>query len=341
MGKTSIEWCDHTINPIRARLNGRTGHHCVKVSPGCKNCYASRMQSRFGMPPFEVGKREGVEVFLDAGTLVEVLKRRKPTRYFWCDMSDLFGEWVPDETIAACFGVMAATPQHTHLVLTKRPERMVEWFKWVEQHRASTQYIPHETSVCVAAAEPIVGPLGAKCAWPLPNVWLGVSCEDQQRADERIPLLLQVPAAVRFVSAEPLLGPIDFRNGTSNRWSVPTRDVDGVGVEWTDPGPNYIPVDWVIVGGESGPGARPCNVEWIRSIVKQCAEAGTACFVKQLGAVPLVGSINGFTINQLDASQPQYGDDVVVARFKSRKGGDMDEWPEDLRVREMPGVANG
>src|SRR5262245_53283923 len=131
MAETSIEWTDHSINPIRARTADGVGHYCQKVSPGCANCYASRLQPRFGMPEFKgTGDPPGDrERFLDESKLAEVLRRKKPTRYFWCDMTDLFGAWVPDEWIDECFSVMGATPQHTHQVLTKRPERMLAYMR--------------------------------------------------------------------------------------------------------------------------------------------------------------------------------------------------------------------
>jgi hypothetical protein len=150
--------------------------------------------------------------------------------------------------------------------------------------------------------------------WPLPNVWLGVSAEDQQRADERIPDLLATPAAVRFVSAEPLLGPLDLRRWLEHSCSIcRTFGVEDV----TRCGPR---IDWVIVGGESGHGARPCDLAWIRSIVEQCRDAGVACFVKQLGADPIDG-LAGCSVWQ-----------------GTRKGSDMADWPDDLRVREFPEV---
>ncbi|HMI93941.1 MAG TPA: DUF5131 family protein, partial [Polyangiales bacterium] len=130
MGSTSIEWTDHSINPFRARLaSGQgKGHYCEKISPGCKNCYSSRFQPRLAMPQFqEQRRRSDIEHWLDASKLNEVLRRKKPTKYFWCDMTDMFGDWVPNEWIAACFGVMAATPHHTHQVLTKRAARMHAW----------------------------------------------------------------------------------------------------------------------------------------------------------------------------------------------------------------------
>ena len=132
MGSTSIEWTDETINPLRARLNAdqkRSGHYCEKISPGCKRCYSSKLQPRFGMPQFQEQRRLDVETFLDPSKLHQVLQRKKPTKWFWCDMTDMFGAWVPNEMIAACFGVMAATPWHTHQVLTKRADRMRAWFE--------------------------------------------------------------------------------------------------------------------------------------------------------------------------------------------------------------------
>lgn len=322
MGKTSIEWTDFSINPIRARWGTRVGHYCEKVSPGCRHCYSSRLQPRFGLPTFQHQRNAGIEIssspdapgiFLDASKLQDVLKRKKPTRWFWCDMTDLFGEWVPFEWISACFGVMAHTPQHTHQILTKRPERALEWFRWVDGHGLGPG----------KAKERGAKYWGVERPWPLPNVWLGVSVEDQKRADERIPLLLQCPAAVRFLSVEPLLESVDLEP-----WLWPTCDartreqheaecMGGMAC-------NEVSLDWVIVGGESGPGARPCNAEWIRSIVHQCADAKVACFVKQLGAYPY---------------NDKGGKDFPVdLRGAHRKGGDMSEWPHELRVRQFPEV---
>lgn len=236
-------------------------------------------------------------MFLDTSKLEEVLRRRKPTKYFWCDMTDMFGDWVPDEWIAACFGVMAATPHHTHQVLTKRPERMLEWFRWAGLGALDR---------CACLADDMLATLPRPQRalsfapgrgiqeWPLPNVHLGVSAEDQQRADERIPLLLQCPAAVWFVSAEPLLGPLGLARLFPSAHGKRNDKF------------------WVIVGGESGPGARPCDVEWIRAIVRQCRDAGTRAFVKQLGSLS--------TCNH------------------DRKGGCVGCWPSDIRVREFPDV---
>lgn len=299
MGKTTIAWTDHSVNPIRY---GK-GHYCQKLSPGCQNCYASRMQGRFGgsafkgtggeVPPIADRQIEG-HLWLDTDKLHEVVRRRKPTRFFWCDMTDLFGSWVPDGWIDDCFRAMFKSPQHTHQVLTKRPERMLSYCskRW--------------------------GTFNGKDYPPAPNVHLGVSVEDQQRADERIPLLLQCPAAVRFLSVEPLLGPVDLG------LHLLCRHCDG----HEDLQPKCGPaLDWVIVGGESGPHARPCNVAWIRSLVEQCKAAGVAVFVKQLGKV--------VRSELRDENNPAYRG-YMDATYRDAKGGDPNEWPADLRIQEFP-----
>ena len=188
--------------------------------------------------------------------------------------------------------------------------------------------------------------------FPLPNVWLGVSTENQETANERIPLLLQTPAAVRFVSAEPLLGPIDFTHLDAD--AAGSREfcqINALTGRQTDMGrpcadlPSRL--DWIIVGGESGPGARGCHVSWIRSIVNQCREAKVACFVKQLGAKPLnwcrgileadyaPGDLEPDHCDLYEASESGHCPGRCVF-LEDRKGGDPDEWPEDLRVREWP-----
>jgi protein gp37 len=216
----------------------------------------------------------------------------RPKRIFVNSMSDLFHEALPDEAIAAVFGVMDAAPRHTFQVLTKRPARMRDWFSWIAERPSGLLSLPCSPQlVCAGFAQKesrrhwtVPTPMG----WPLRNVWLGASCEDQQRADERIPLLLQTRAAVRFVSLEPLLGPIDLERVLWGAVGDSTGyfDRDGrersrwIGGQQMTPRPrNWL--HWVIVGGESGAGARPCNIEWIRSIVRQCKDAGVPCFVKQ------------------------------------------------------------
>lgn len=341
MGVTTIEWTDRSVNPIRARAPGvlgeRLGHYCEKVSPGCKHCYASQIQPRFGMPQFQA-QRGGLrpELRLDDSKLAEVLSRRIPTKWFWCDMTDMFGDWVPDTWIAACFGVMAATPHHTHQVLTKRPDRMRKWFEWVAKcGELGKSLFPYDDDAWRIRQMLNVEALRAGCSskllqnhggpWPLPNVWLGCSAEDQRRADERISELLCCPAAVRFVSAEPLLGPIDMFAFLSGQ----LRDKCLGILNQSD---HRVPgIDWVIAGGESGPGARPCDVWWAVELLEQCKQAGVAFFMKQLGTHPLV------PVSDPEASN--YGERLPL-KLRHPKGGDWNEWPrglrQDLRVREFP-----
>jgi protein gp37 len=353
VGETSIEWSDFSVNPFRARLPGAgskggyssgVGHYCEKVSRGCKNCYSSTTQSRFGLPQFQEQRNGVVESFFDASKLTEVLRRKAPTKWFWCDMTDMFGDWVPFEWIAACFGVMAATPQHTHQVLTKRPVRALEFFAWLKAETlgywhgvhgrlwedlekaapaVGTQEAWDAMYRAAHGSEPAtkLGDVGAGFRWPLPNVHLGVSVEDQKRADERIPLLLQCPAAVRWVSAEPLLEAVNLTNIRGPRSVV--RDalrVDDNGRNGFVPAERHL--DWVVVGGESGRDPRPFDVDWARSVVEQCRAAGVPLFVKQLGANPYESTME---------------DGCLAVTLRDRKGGDPSEWPADLRVRMFPG----
>jgi protein gp37 len=262
-------------------------------------------------------------------------------------MSDLFHERLTDEEIAAVFGVMAACPQHTFQVLTKRPARARAWFEWV----STVENNPHpEAGPCAACFTETLRTLmafgtmprngfGSASAWPLPNVWLGVSVEDQASADERIPLLLQCPAA-RFVSYEPALGPVDFRSYLERSSAPPHHEaVYGIlttGGQW---------INWIIVGGESGPGARPFDVAWARETVRQCREAEVACFVKQLGARPYELPAGTGQRYDLDTPLGMQGACAELEyllkgtrkwKLRDRKGGDWSEWPEDLRVREFP-----
>jgi protein gp37 len=287
MGLTSIEWTDASWNPVRG---------CEKVSPGCKHCYAETVAARFSGPgqPYEglvklrASGKHGRAVWngkvrMVDDHLADPLRWKRPRRVFVNSMSDLFHEGLTNEQIAAVFGVMAAAPRHTFQILTKRAERMREWFEWMERRAVArseelgTSAYAH-ADVCQLAAldrgvegvlHPIKGTLRS-WPWPLPNVWLGVSVEDQRRADERIPLLLQTPAAVRFVSAEPLLGPVDLAPWIElKRWDSTGRELPRRGI------------DWVIAGAESGPGARPMDEACVRSLRDQCAAAGVPLFYKQ------------------------------------------------------------
>jgi protein gp37 len=283
--KTSIEWCDVSWNPVRG---------CSRVSEGCRNCYAERMAARFsgfGQPftdfaamtpagPLWTGK-----VALIPEKLDEPLHWRKPRRVFVNSMSDLFHEGLSDRDVAKVFSAMRFAPRHTFQVLTKRPARMLEWFSkcgnggglgWITHNNTEPERAYRGTGVIVGESD----------RWPLPNVWLGVSVENQATADERIPLLLQTPAAVRFVSLEPLLGPVDISQYLDGRCgscgAVLPRSGSAVGecskCEW---GTFYAGIQWAIIGGESGPGARPMDLAWLESAVQQCREAGVPIFIKQ------------------------------------------------------------
>ena len=248
--KSSIEWTDATWNPV-------TG--CTKVSPGCDICYAETLAERFRGTAGHYFEH-GFDLQLRPGKLDQPLHWRRPRRVFVNSMSDLFHDAVPDEYIGSVFEVMAKASRHTFQVLTKRPGRMRSLLKrWATQGE-SEDWAGPGAAVFRRADKVWVGPI----LWPLPNVWLGVSAEDQRWADIRIPVLLDTPAAVRFVSAEPLLGPIDLRS-----W------VDGAGRRG---------LDWVICGGESGRGARPMDLDWARLIRDQCQAAETAFLYKQQGS---------------------------------------------------------
>jgi protein gp37 len=303
---TTIEWTDATWNPI-------TG--CTIVDAGCTNCYAmalagSRLRnhpSRAGLTRVTGGRAKWTgEVRLNEQWLDQPLKWTRPRMIFVCAHGDLFHESVPDEWIDRVFAIMALAPQHTFQVLTKRPDRAREYLGANPGIRIRTQMAS------------IGGPLPViEMDWPLPNVWLGTSASDQASADKRIPELLACPAAVRFVSLEPLLGPIDLtRVGTidSVRSAFPAlvrrldqhmrpHTINGAQIEalgsqfqattyYQTPdhmggfevGSRYYPrLDWVIVGGESGTHARPMHPDWPRGVRDQCLAAGVAFFFKQWG----------------------------------------------------------
>lgn len=316
LAKTKIEWTDRTWNPTRG---------CSRVSEGCRHCYAEQIAGRFTKHALQDGEQDagvfaGFAVMKSDGAhwtgkvelipdkLEEPLHWRKPCRVFVNSMSDLFHEALPDEAIDRVFAVMALCPEHTFQVLTKRPERMLNYCSALETRRRvgilsfqmaqglpiprNGRPLPHEFRPSSTEEFPQLWSI-----WPLPNVWLGVSVEDQNTADERIPLLLQTPAAVRFVSYEPALGPVDF-------------------VPFLCPMPESV--NWLIIGGESGPHARPFDIQWARDVIAQCKAAGVACFVKQLGRNPVTDG----TFYALDIDKGH--------------GGEMLEWPADLRVREFP-----
>lgn len=276
---SKIQWTDETWNPTVG---------CTRVSPGCENCYAERVAHR-GMTEAHRGlTRQTARGPVWNGTvrllperLEQPLRWRKPRRVFVDSMSDLFHPDVPDGFIDRVFGVMAFSPKHTFQVLTKRPERMRDWFARTVSGCSREQLVFDEYESLwrnMGGSEMHVS--RGWSGWPLPGVWLGTSVEDQERADERIPPLLQTPAAVRFLSVEPLLGPVDLRclewlreDGSDyfDALSSQRHPLDDAGL-------NGSALDWIIVGGESGTGACPCRVEWIRDVLRQCREAGVPAF---------------------------------------------------------------
>ncbi len=307
MGDVStIEWTDATWNPIRG---------CESVSEECRFCYAAELAARFsdkGLAFEGLAKRSakrglpqwtGKTMFL-VDRLGLPLRWRRPRRVFVTSVSDPFHPSFTNDQIAAIFGVMAASRQHTFQLLTKRPERALEWFRWVESHDVGPDfYAQREAYRLLGERFPLHPAKGTikQWPWPLTNVHMLVSAGTQASADKFIPLLLEIPAAVRGVSCEPLLGRVDL-------WAFmrsPLRDQALANL-----GEPSIPgIDWVIVGGESGPRARACELPWISDIVDQCKRSGVPVFVKQLGA---------------------------AAGTKHPKGGDPDEWPSSIRVREFP-----
>lgn len=257
MNTSPIEWTDTTWNPV-------TG--CSKVSRGCKNCYAERWFPRTQRrdPCAHPGDlpRAFTDVQCHPERLVQPLRMRKPKRIFVNSMSDLFHEAVPRSFIDAVWSTMAEARHHTFQILTKRPARMLEFMKDRKNK-------------------------GWKADWS--NIWLGASVEDQDTADERIPLLLQTPAAVRFISAEPLLGPIDlthlpvYRSPNSFTIGGLPRNAHTNALSGYITNAGRTSVNLVIAGGESGPRARPSHPDWFRSLRDQCAATGTAFFFKQWG----------------------------------------------------------
>jgi len=318
MSKSGIEWTDETWNPV-------TG--CTKVSQGCKHCYAERVWQRLSAPRQPYAGRKFTDVQCHYERLEHPLHWKKPRMVFVNSMSDLFHEDVPDYFISRVFLEMSRCPQHTFQILTKRHERMLAYMNGVLK----------SAKIRVANGYPTK-------FWPLPNVWLGVSVEDQATADERIPLLLQTPAAVRFVSVEPMLGPIDLNKRVclvdKRRFKLTIG--------------NYL--DWVICGGESGPKARPMHPDWARSLCDQCKAAGVPFFFKQWGewapidlwspgpakqnAVMPDGTWCSIHINPDDVGAHRMincGKKAAGRLLDGREWNEMPEQGERDRVRRCPG----
>lgn len=375
MAETTIEWATHSWNPTRG---------CTKISPGCARCYAETFAERWrGIPGHAY--EQGFDLRLVPEKLNEPLSWRKPRRIFVNSMSDLFHKDVPFDFIDHVFATMSLCPQHTFLVLTKRAERMHEYLA-TEGRRAFIE--GRALRLAREIGKPITGKL---LLWPMANVHIGVSVENQKAADERIPWLAQCPASFRFLSCEPLLEEVDLGLRTAactccpqwagSRWlhlprtvmaDVPVGHMAGAisipgfyrahsnqhgamsvqtpaGLLGIKPAEATAlpPPDWIIVGGESGHGARPCRVDWVRSIVKQCKVAKTMCFVKQFGAHVIDRNDRGFLPDRDDTwpEDTEFGDSLDGMQYqgapcrihlRASKGQEMSEWPLDLRVRDLP-----
>jgi protein gp37 len=253
MNRTKIEWTDYTWNPV-------TG--CTKISQGCKFCYAERMANRFAATHGDFKT-----VKLHPERLDQPIKVKKSSRVFVCDVSDLFHEDVPFDFILEVFQMMGKASQHTFQILTKRPERMLAFYKWACEN-AGLDFDSIKPDQAFTS-----------------NIWVGTSCEDQKTADERIPFLIKVPAEVRFLSCEPLLGPINLRE--IDKTKLVGRGRPLCWIDALDAHPISSPtkpfINWVIAGGESGPKARPVHPDWIRSLRDQCKAANVPFFFKQWG----------------------------------------------------------
>lgn len=435
--KSDIQWTDATWTAIRARVKddareiasarkyqhllpmvrpGAVGPHCERCSPGCENCYSETNNGRC-LPhngtglPFTRLARDLIDIFVDENILTQPLHWKKPRRIFVCSQTDLFGEFVPYDFIDRVFDVMWKCPQHQFQVLTKRPERMVNYirersarqcFGWTDKQRHPMQpgYVTHYETLVMRNECGYVGDSGEDSEWvcdhpdneergcdnscdvricpiasviderkrlkeigvdkdyefdsegfaedsqwlelhsrprnALPaNVWFGFSAENQEQYEKRMrafrPMRWISPYLTLFCSMEPSLGPIETRikywdenEGDGPNWnSLELYDFSDGG------GPLHVPyLNWVIVGGESGPGSRPCNVDWIRSIVSQCQSAGVPVFVKQLG---------GNVVGRFDDN---HGTTTGRIHLDDRKGGDPSEWPDGLDVRQFPEVSH-
>lgn len=353
--ETPIEWTDRTWNPTRG---------CRRVSPGCENCYAERQAARFRKPGLayeglvQIGKQgarwTGDRRFVPEA-LVEPLRWRKPRRIFVDSMSDLF--YFDDAEIAAVFGIMAACKQHTFQILTKRIEHAVAWFERAPDIGKHACELLDQAGIergCGSAFDPD--------SWPLPNVAIGVSIENEPYAVQRLEQLRKIPAALRFVSYEPALGEVHWLRAVGEPpeevWDQVNMEEHAAAVsepdqlvpecEAMDDAINYgarpivnpeyrdyenarrrraralwlrETIGWMIIGGESGRGARPFDVMWARRTIEECRAAEIPVFMKQLGS---------HCVNSANGQQPERN------TFGGGKGGDMNQWPQDLRVREFP-----
>jgi protein gp37 len=374
---SKIEWTDATWNPVRG---------CTKVSEGCRNCYAMTVAARFSGPgqPYEglarwvgAGGQKHAEWTNQVRLVIELvtvpLHWKKPRRIFVNSMSDLFHDGVDDSFIYWVFAVMYLAHWHQFQVLTKRPARM--------QQLLADPGVQDRVKIALLDIVYAIGEPPPHCppfTWPLPNVWLGVSVEDQQTAVERIPLLMQTPAAVRWLSCEPLLGRIDLVLAvTPDDWAWDLVNVDDdvndvhrpeelieaceAELDWVNYGNNLVvnpeyreweedrrrraalktlaaEIDWVVVGGESGRGARPMHPYWARSLRDQCQAAEIPFFFKQWGEyAPKLGEYEPRLVGYLGGRPVEMRtEDFVIRVGKKAAGRDLDgrtwdEYPEPRR----------
>lgn len=322
--KTPIEWTDYSSNPIFAydRQTNKRGWHCVHVSEGCRNCYAEAINKRFGTGlEYSAQNASKIEFRLsekECAALKRLNAKHPGAKVFLGDMLDLFQHGptgISDQMLDALFDVLESCDDLIFQLLTKHPVRAKGYLNFRYKDKPAPKHI-----------------------------WLGTSVEDQKSADQRIPLLLQTPAAVRWISAEPLLGPVDLTEfvtkpinpalGMLSRYYGPDGfDPEGKQREYTREVVNNL--KWVVVGGESGPKSRPFDLAWGRSIVEQCKAASVPVFVKQMGANPILdcppGEEDGDQFRE-DGSARYW----TIGYIKDQKGGNIQEWPNDLRVREFP-----
>lgn len=316
--KTAIQWTDETANVIKVKgPDGKpNGWFCYRVSPGCQNCYAGAINQagRFGGNGMEYkvpASGKWPEMMLLTDILDGWARRKKPKRIFLNSMTDTCGEFVPEEWIFKILDAARNAPSQTIQILTKRARRAYQVTKaWLK----------------------------ARGLDALPaNVWIGVSVESQEWADKRIPWLLKIPATVRFLSCEPLLNKVDIS------YYLPQRYQLGYGETLIDEGIT-TGINWVIIGGESGPNARPFRVGWAYDLVEQCQRTGVAAFVKQLGAKPWQTGLDTVRRDEWPAGvyfQGETGIPGYPVKLKDKKGGNWEEWPADLRVRQFPGELVG
>lgn len=342
MGETKIEWAHYTFNAWRG---------CTKVSDGCRNCYAETLSKRnhkvLGIWGDNGTRPVAAESYWqlpyrwnqEAAAAREMWQRHRnendtldtpPERPRVFTLS--LGDWLEDRPeldvpLSRLLNTIRDTPNLDWLLLTKRPEN---WRKRLGAAWYALLGIDADTNALPMVQMWLDGN-------PPPNVWVGTSVENQKAADERIPHLLKCPAAIRWLSVEPMLGPVELYNA-HGRWHCNYCDtmyaeyVNGCprchfGEPGTATSVRLKRINWIVCGGESGPNARPFNIDWARDLRDQCKAAGVAFFMKQLGSQPVER-----------VAYPNPADDFEVLALRDRKGGDMSEWAEDLRVREWPNV---